>query len=247
MAAPYASLAITLGSRGCHPGLGASGEVILRQPFEPTTVSHAKMIDEHTTLLEATSALIAIGGFAAARGWVPATSGNFSRRLDANTILITRSGVDKGTLTPGDFIAVQLDAPIPPGVSAETPLHVARYRADATIAAILHVHTLAATLLSRLERERGELTFDGYEMQKALSGFSTHASVVHLPIFANEQDTSALAARIEARLAPSAGVPGYLLAGHGLYTWGTSMLEAQRHLEGLEFLLACALEERRPR
>jgi methylthioribulose-1-phosphate dehydratase len=36
-----------------------------------------------------------------------------------------------------------------------------------------------------------------------------------------------------------------LLAGHGLYAWGATMADARRHLEGLEFLLACTLEERR--
>jgi methylthioribulose-1-phosphate dehydratase len=40
-------------------------------------------------------------------------------------------------------------------------------------------------------------------------------------------------------------VPGYLLAGHGLYAWGATMSEARRHVEGLEFLLAATMEERR--
>jgi methylthioribulose-1-phosphate dehydratase len=32
---------------------------------------------------------------------------------------------------------------------------------------------------------------------------------------------------------------GYLIAGHGLYTWGKSFEIAKRHLEVLEFLLEC--------
>ncbi|MDE2481988.1 MAG: methylthioribulose 1-phosphate dehydratase [bacterium] len=191
--------------------------------------------------------IAAIGRFAAGRGWVPATSGNFSRRLDSGHIAITRSGIDKGAIGARDLIAVALDAPLPAGVSAETPLHVARYRADARIGAIVHVHSVAATVLSRADAARGYVELDGFEMHKALAGITTHESTVRLPIFANDQDTHALAERIEAALGGEPSVPGYLLAGHGLYAWGATMDDARRHLEGVEFLLTCALEERRLR
>ncbi|HTX59487.1 MAG TPA: methylthioribulose 1-phosphate dehydratase, partial [Verrucomicrobiae bacterium] len=159
--------------------------------------------------------------------------------------LITRSGADKGALSAADLRLVALDEPIPPGVSAETPLHVARYAADRAIGAVLHVHTVPATVLSRLDERRGAVLLDGFEMHKALDGFTTHESVVRLPVFANAQDTVQLAREIERSLGAEAPVPGYLLAGHGLYAWGSDMAQARRHLEGLEFLLRCALEERR--
>jgi|GEM_PF-6747725 len=37
------------------------------------------------------------------------------------------------------------------------------------------------------------------------------------------------------------GVPGFLLAGHGLYGWGSSIAEAKRHIEVFEFLMECRL------
>ncbi len=190
-------------------------------------------------------AIVGIGRFAAARGWVPATSGNFSCRIDAHTIAVTRSGVDKGNLGAEQIAAVELDGPLPAGLSAETPLHVARYRAEAAVGAVVHVHTVAATVLSRLHAADGVLTLTGFEMHKALRGITTHETNVALPIFANAQDTDALAAEVEARLGSAPAIPGYLLAGHGLYAWGRTMDEARRHLEGFEFLLACTLEERR--
>ncbi len=193
----------------------------------------------------ALAALVAFGRFAATRGWVPATAGNFSVRLDDAHALVTRSGIDKGNVGAGDVAVVPLAGPIPAGMSAETPLHLARYRADARVGAVVHVHTLAATVLSRADAAHGAVRFADYEMQKALTGVTTHEGVVELPIFANDQDTVALAERVEARLAAGANVPGYLLAGHGLYAWGATMSDARRHLEGLEFLLACTLEERR--
>lgn len=189
--------------------------------------------------------IAAIGRFASARGWVPATSGNFSIRIDRRHAAITRSGIDKGNIDRGDLVVIEVDAPLPPGISAEAPLHAARYRADATVGAIVHVHTVAATVLSRADAARGNVRLDGFEMHKALAGITTHESVVNLPIFANDQDTAALAERVEASLARAQGVPAYLLSGHGLYVWGATMADAKRHLEGMEFLLTCALEERR--
>ena len=193
----------------------------------------------------AVETLAAFGRFASARGWLAATSGNFSCRLDADHALVTRSGIDKGAIGAGDVAVVPLAGPIPPGMSAETPLHVARYRADAAIGAVVHVHTVAATVLSRAAAAAGCLRLNGFEMQKALAGTTTHEDVIELPVFANDQDTVALAARVERRLNGTGNVPGYLLAGHGLYAWGTTMADARRHLEGLEFLLACTLEERK--
>lgn len=194
---------------------------------------------------DAVEAIAAFGRFASARGWVAATAGNFSHRLGAAHALVTRSGIDKGAIGAGDVAVVPLDGPAPGGLSAETPLHLARYRADAAVGAIVHVHTVAATVISRADLPAGRVRVSGFEMQKALAGVATHEAVVDLPVFANDQDTVALAARIEARLGGAAAVPGYLLAGHGLYAWGANMTEARRHLEGLEFLLACTLEERR--
>jgi methylthioribulose-1-phosphate dehydratase len=190
--------------------------------------------------------IAAFGRFAAARGWVPATAGNFSRRIDSWHAVVTRSGVDKGALRREDLATLALDEPIPSGMSAETPLHLARYRRDPRIGAIFHVHSLAATVLSRLDAERGVVRTEGYEMHKAL-GLRTHESTVEIPVFANDQDTEALAARIEAQLGNDPDVPGYLLAGHGLYAWGADAAQARGHVEGLEFLLACHLEERRLR
>jgi methylthioribulose-1-phosphate dehydratase len=190
--------------------------------------------------------IAAFGRFAASRGWVPATSGNFSRRIDAEHVAITRSGIDKGAIRAEDVAVLTLGEPLPLGVSAEAPLHLARYRTDPAIGAVFHVHTVAATVLSRLDEDAGVVRTDGLEMHKTV-GARTHLSVVEIPVFRNDQDTAALAVDVEARLGRDAAVPGFLLAGHGLYAWGATAADARRHVEGLEFLLACHLEERRLR
>jgi methylthioribulose-1-phosphate dehydratase len=37
---------------------------------------------------------------------------------------------------------------------------------------------------------------------------------------------------------------GYLIRGHGLYTWGPRMADALRHVEAFEFLFECELKTR---
>ncbi|HEX9835646.1 MAG TPA: methylthioribulose 1-phosphate dehydratase, partial [Alphaproteobacteria bacterium] len=144
-----------------------------------------------------------------------------------------------------DFVAFDAAGPVPAGISAEAPLHVSLYRRDPAIGAVLHVHSVSATLASLRHAANGEIALAGYEMLKALAGIATHEASVAVPIFANDQDVPALAQRIEARLTGSAGEVGYLIAGHGLYTWGRTVAEARRHVEAFDFLLTCELEKGR--
>lgn len=199
--------------------------------------------DAHTQ--KAAEELVEIGRLLSARGWVPATAGNFSRRVDRDRIAITASGLDKGELAVTDIRIIPLDGSVPAGVSAETPLHLSLYRHDPEIGAVLHTHSLAATVVSRAHAGEREIVFRDYELQKGMRGRNTHEAPFHLPLFANSQDMTALTAEVESRL--SADGYGYILAGHGLYAWGRDMAEARRHLEALEFLLACELEQGRYR
>ncbi|MBB3932281.1 methylthioribulose-1-phosphate dehydratase [Kaistia hirudinis] len=197
----------------------------------------------------AVAEVIAAGRRASARHWVPATSGNFSARIDAGRIAITRSGVDKGALLAADILIQPLDAPLLPRSSAEAPLHVALYHQHPEIGAIFHVHSPAATVIARLAEAEGRVILNGWELQKALAGVTTHEARVEVPVFANEQDTETLAARVDARFAAFGAdvhaAPGYLLSGHGLYAWGRTPAEAARHLEALEALFDFELSYRR--
>lgn len=190
----------------------------------------------------AKEAVVEAGRKAARAGWVPATSGNFSVRVDERRIAITRSGIDKGELTVLDVLTLDLDATSFAGASAETPLHVALYRSSPAIGAVFHVHSPGATVAARLAARDGVILLEGWELAKALPGVRSHETVVELPVVDNDQDVPALAARVAARLAEpvSRGVraPGYALAGHGLYAWGANAVEAWRHVEALEVLLA---------
>ncbi|CAO97655.1 methylthioribulose 1-phosphate dehydratase [Erwinia tasmaniensis] len=180
------------------------------------------------------------------RGWAPATGGNMSLRQDEQTCLLSTSGKDKGSLTPDDFIQVEIATHrVPSGrkPSAETGLHTLIYRLFPDAGAVLHTHTVNSTVLSRVE-QGAALVLQGYEMQKTLSGQHSHLDRVAIALFDNDQDIDALARRIERFAAAQPLRYGFLLRGHGLTCWGKDVNEARRHLEGLEFLFQCELQRR---
>jgi methylthioribulose-1-phosphate dehydratase len=183
----------------------------------------------------------------AAWGWTPATSSNFSMRLDEAHAAITVSELDKGRLTEEGVMVVDLDGrPVATEQrpSAETVLHTRLYRRDAEIGCVLHTHSLVQTVASRVFAPSGGARLEGYELAKAIAGSTTHEAVIELPVLANSQDMPAMAGQVEALL-DAGPLSGYLIAGHGLYAWGRDLAEARRHLEAFEFMLACELDLRR--
>ncbi|HEY1588922.1 MAG TPA: methylthioribulose 1-phosphate dehydratase, partial [Rhodanobacter sp.] len=184
-------------------------------------------------------AMIEAGAMFHRRGWVPATGGNFSARLASDRVLITASGIHKGELKPGDFLVADMDGrPLEAGrkASYETGLHMQAYRFDPSIGAVLHVHSIANTVLSRrLER----IVLTGYELQKILPGAPDPAATVEIPVFGNDQDIARLSARVDAHMKEERQVPAYLIAGHGLYAWGDNVAQARHRVEALEFMFEC--------
>lgn len=193
-------------------------------------------------LLPLAEALIEAGRRFDARGWVPASGGNFSVRLSASERLITASGRHKGRLTPADFLIVDAEGqPLEGGkASYETPLHMALYRRDPAIGAVLHTHSIANTVLSRRFSRIG---LSGYELLKVLPGAPEPTARVELPVFENDQDIPRLARLVDAHLDAHPDTPAYLIAGHGLYAWGRDVFHALCAVEALEFMLACHFEE----
>lgn len=195
----------------------------------------------------AAQALLAATRQLAARGWTPATSSNFSSRLDRQHAVITVSGRDKGRLTEADFMAIDMHGQAVASdhaPSAETALHTQLYRHDASIGCVLHTHSLVQTVASRLFAAEAGLSLAGYELLKAFAGKRSHEVSCRLAVLPNSQDMAQLSAKV-AELLPTTELPGYLIEGHGLYAWGRDLDEAMRHLEAFEFLLAAELELRR--
>ena len=180
-----------------------------------------------------------------ARQWCLATSGNFSARSRKGHCLISESGKDKSRITPDDFMICDLngkavDSSRKP--SAETGLHCALYNLDRKIGAVLHTHSPTSTVLSR--NADSDLYFEHYEMQKAFAGVNSHKGGTGLVILENNQHIPAIVSELKQRwLSGDITTPGFLIRGHGLYAWGDDTYSAQRHVEGLEFLMSCAWQE----
>ncbi len=180
------------------------------------------------------------------RGWSLGTSSNYSVIIEREPLrlLVTASGKDKGHLGPNDFVIVdetgQRTPTEQPASSAETLLHcsIARHR---NAGAVLHTHSVWATILSEHFGQLGGITIRGFEMLKGLDGIKSHETSLWLPIFDNTQDIPKLSAQVEQMWLEHPDRPcwGYLIRRHGMYTWGRDLAEAARHIEVLEFLLEC--------
>ncbi|TVQ08921.1 MAG: methylthioribulose 1-phosphate dehydratase [Leptolyngbya sp. DLM2.Bin27] len=188
------------------------------------------------------------GRFLSSQGWAPATSGNYSARLPGGQVAITMSGRDKGQLTTADIMVVDGSGqPLTAGQrsSAETLLHTSLYRAYPEVGAVLHTHSINCVSLSRWLVSRGQdtLVLTNYELLKALPGITTHDREVALPIVANSQDMVILSDVVLSQLRQIAAPVGYLIAGHGLYSWGATVAQARMATEALEVLVSCTLQE----
>ncbi len=175
------------------------------------------------------------------RGWVLGTAGNFSAVLSREPLrlAITASGLHKGELDIDNFLVIGESGDVVEGTgrpSNEALLHGVIAQ-SAQAGAILHTHSIWATLLSDSYAVQGGFTIEGFEMLKGLAGVVTHEHREWLPILENTQNYIELAHDIEDLLKNQPAIHGFLLRRHGLYTWGKDIFEAQRHVEILEFLL----------
>jgi len=191
------------------------------------------------------------------RGWSLGTSSNYSVIVsrDPLELLVTASGKDKSALGRDDFVRVDASGRVCDGSkrrsSAETLLHCTIAQLVPSVGAVLHTHSIWGTLLSRADLAAGSLRIEGYEMLKGLEGIDTHDTVEDVPIFSNTQDMAELSAEIRGRFAEfdlsTPGRPpvhGFLISGHGLYTWGRNLAEARRQIEIFEFLFECTARAR---
>lgn len=199
------------------------------------------MTDSNEETLSKSTLLAQIGQDFYRRGWVLGTSGNFSAVTSQNPLrlLITASGMHKGQLTAEQFVQIDETGKVMAGTgrpSDETHLHLALVRQRGA-QAVLHTHSVWSTVLSDAFAASGGIKIAGYEMLKGLASVRTHEHEEWLPILENSQDMAALAVKLEDVLKTHPQMHGFLLRGHGLYTWGQSINEAQRHVEIFEFLL----------
>jgi methylthioribulose-1-phosphate dehydratase len=207
-------------------------------PASPTETMNPTVVDD---FVSAANRLAELGRLLYARGWLFATSGNLSMVVGREPLqlAITASGFHKGYLTSDQFALLDARGTVHAGFgspSAEWRLHVAIVQATGA-AAVLHTHSAWSTTLSQLYFGDGGIAISGYEMLKALAGVKSHEHREWLPIVDNSQNMPELQQAMTDILKRHSGVHGILIRGHGLYTWGGDLEEANRHLEAIEFLM----------
>ena len=190
----------------------------------------------------AAEALAAFSRDLYARGWLPGTSGNLSVRLPDGygRALITGSGLDKGSLGPGDTLTVDIATsratePVPAGTrpSAETAIHTAVYRCVPEAGAVIHAHSPYATALACRTAAAGRLPLRDLELLKGLG--LADPSATELPVFANRPEVDRIAREVADHLSDRPGAPpALLIADHGVTVWGRDLAQARNRLECVE-------------
>jgi methylthioribulose-1-phosphate dehydratase len=198
------------------------------------------ILEKTTQLDDLKSALVETIHFLHAKGWAPATSSNYSfREAGADHFWVSASGIDKGEFSASDLMQVNMegrpmgDARRP---SAETLLHVLLYERFQDTGCILHTHSVHNTVLSYGRSKKKYLELEGFEVLKGLSGIGTHEVKVRIPVFENSQDMEELSGKIHKWISKNGMEYGFLLAGHGFYTWAKDIPTAKRQMEVFEFL-----------
>ncbi|HEU4407602.1 MAG TPA: class II aldolase/adducin family protein [Polyangiaceae bacterium] len=175
------------------------------------------------------------------QGWGRAAGASFSARAGEGRMLVTAAGRDKESLTTADFCVADHEGRLErsgPPPSIDAPLHGAVYRKVPGASAVALTCSLAATVLSRYLARRGSLALRGYALARAFGPGAPDGGLT-LPICKGASDPAALARLVEGRL--DRGSVACLLEGQGLMTWGPDVAALRRHVEALEFLLACEL------
>ena len=93
-------------------------------------------------------AIVQFGGLLHANGFVAATDGNLSVRLDRKRLLVTPTCISKGRMRTSDLVIVDMEGRRVAGkrrVSSEIGMHLLIYRLRPDVQGIVHAHPPTAT------------------------------------------------------------------------------------------------------
>jgi L-fuculose-phosphate aldolase len=175
--------------------------------------------------------IVRLGRMLHAKGYVAATDGNLSSRVEGGMILVTPTCISKGMMEPDDLVLVDTNGRKIEGrreVSSEIRMHVLIYRMRPDVGGVVHAHPPTATgfaaaglaldqaLVSEIIVALGSIPLAGYgtpgtrELLDALEPF----------------------------------IPGHqaiLMANHGAVTYAEDVLHAYMHMETVEHFAKISL------
>jgi len=158
------------------------------------------------------------------RGYVAATDGNLSVRLDEETILSTPTAMSKGMLEPEDLVVVDMKGRRVTGrrqVSSEIGMHILIYASRPDTHGIVHAHPPTATGYAAA----------GLPLNQALvSEIVLSLGCIPLARYATP-GTPELVAELEPLVTQYDAI---LMANHGVVTYGEDLTRAYMKMETVE-------------
>lgn len=160
------------------------------------------------------------------RGLSPGRSGNVSARAPGGGMLITPTGLAYDSLTPADIVHVADDGSVAAGQrkpSSEWGFHLAAYRARSDANAVVHTHSLHATVLACAGKPIPPFHY------MVLEAGGRDIPVLPYATFGTEELARVVGEGLKARKA-------VLMANHGQIATGATLDRALELAEGVEVL-----------
>ncbi len=171
------------------------------------------------------------------------TAGNLSAKKDNHSFWITASGQSKGSLREQEFLNVDMNGNIIAQESgykpsAETSIHIAAYTLFPSIQSCLHVHMVEGNWVCDDHPACDWISLPHLEM---LKGFGWKNGPARLLVTDNHDHVPDIAKdmiKMYTQPQDCFVIPGFLIRGHGVTTWGSSIEEARNRIELLSFIFS---------
>jgi L-fuculose-phosphate aldolase len=178
--------------------------------------------------------LVRFGQMLHAQGFVAATDGNLSVRLDSNRVMVTPTGFSKGMLQPEDMVLVDLEGKKLSGAtgpSSEIAMHLTIYRMRADVGAVVHAHPCTATGFASA----------GIALDEPLCS-EVVVTLGSVPLAPYATTGSAeLSESLQPFIADHNAI---LMANHGVVTYGADLHQAYMRMEAVEHYAKVVLAAR---
>ncbi len=168
--------------------------------------------------------LIRVCHLVAEKGFVSATDGNLSMRMDNDNYLITPSGKNKGELSPDDLLEIDNMGEIVNGngkVTTEVKIHLVAYQKRAEVNSVIHCHPVFATAFASCGRSMDIPVFPEVVL-----------SLGRIPTCSYATPSTEMVS--ESMLPYLEYVWSMLMANHGAVTFGKNPYDAYKKMDKLE-------------
>lgn len=176
-------------------------------------------------------AIVEFGATLHANGYVAATDGNLSVRLDEERLLVTPTCISKGRMHPADLVVVDMQGRRLAGtrrVSSELGMHLLIYRLRPDVHGIVHAHPPTATGFAA-----SGLGLSSPLVCEVVVGLGT------IPLARyGTPGTPELSDALEPLIPHHDAI---LMANHGVVTYGASLEDAFMKMETVEHFARIAL------